>query len=302
MNKSSPKQNLVGIDIGGTKTAVILGNSLPEILIRKSFPTMDPVNTLKKIEEIIKKISQEYNFSAIGISCGGPLNIKTGAILSPPNLPGWDEIYIVDYFEKIFSCPVYLENDANACAMAEWQWGAGRDCRNLVFLTFGTGLGAGLIFNNQLYRGSEDMAGELGHWRLAEDGPLGYNKAGSFEGFCSGGGISLLHKEKSTHVLSTKEICEQATQGSQVALNTINRSAQYLGKGLALLIDLLNPDKIIIGSVFARSETLFRAEMEKELQKEVLSSLYAPERIVSAELDEQIGDFATLVVAMKMGD
>src|SRR5690606_15592063 len=139
--------------------------------------------------------------AAIGISCGGPLDSRRGVILSPPNLPGWDRIPVVEVFQQAFKVPVALQNDANAGALAEWLWGAGRGSHNMIFLTFGTGMGAGLILNGQLYSGTNDLAGEVGHIRLAPDGPVGYGKAGSFEGFCSGGGIKQLATDRAKMAL-----------------------------------------------------------------------------------------------------
>lgn len=128
----------------------------------------------------------------IGISCGGPLDSRQGVTLSPPNLPGWDEIRIVSYLKEKYGIRAYLQNDANACAMAEWKFGAGRGNGNMIFLTFGTGMGAGLILNGQLYSGTNDNAGEIGHVRMSEHGSVDYGKTGSFEGFCSGGGLAQL--------------------------------------------------------------------------------------------------------------
>ena len=130
------------------------------------------------------------DISAIGISCGGPLNSKKGVILSPPNLPGWDNIEIVNIIKDRLDVPAKLQNDANACALAEWKYGAGRGSNNMIFLTFGTGFGAGLILDGRLYNGVNCMSGEIGHVRLTEYGPVGYGKAGSCEGYCSGGGIA----------------------------------------------------------------------------------------------------------------
>src|SRR5690606_32139356 len=129
---------------------------------------------------------------AIGISCGGPLDSRSGRILGPPNLPGWDDVPIVEQIRDRYGVPVALQNDANACASAAGKYAARRGCRHIVFLTFGTGMGAGLILDGRLYSGTNDLAGEVGHLRLAERGPVGFGKAGSFEGFCSGGGIARL--------------------------------------------------------------------------------------------------------------
>ena len=105
----------------------------------------------------------------------------------PPNHPGWDAVPVTEYISERLSVPAFLQNDANACTVAEWKFGAGKGTRNLIFLTFGTGLGAGLILDGRLYEDANGLAGEAGHIRLAENGPLGYGKFGSFEGFCSGG-------------------------------------------------------------------------------------------------------------------
>lgn len=128
----------------------------------------------------------------IGISCGGPLDAERGIIQTPPNLPLWKDVPICAILEQQFCIPTRLQNDANACALAEWRFGAGRGTKNMMFITFGTGFGAGLILNGQLYSGTNGNAGEIGHIRLAEYGPSGYGKIGSYEGFCSGSGIAQI--------------------------------------------------------------------------------------------------------------
>ena len=159
--------NIIGIDIGGTKTSVIISDYELNILHKEKFKTLSSSNTLNKILEIITEYKLKYGeISNIGISCGGPLSSSKGIIICPPNLPDWKNIEIVKYFSDNLNIPTKLENDANACAMAEYLWGAGKNTNNMAFLTFGTGLGAGLILNNKLYRGSSDMAGEIGHIRL----------------------------------------------------------------------------------------------------------------------------------------
>ena len=193
---------LAGVDIGGTKCAVTLG--LPEsggisIKDKLRFPTTDVEGTVRDIKSALREVIERNGLgsegiSAIGISCGGPLDSRTGVIMSPPNLPGWDNIPIVRILSEEFGVPAAVHNDANACALAEWLFGAGKGTRNMVFMTFGTGLGAGLILDGKLYTGTNDNAGELGHIRLEGFGPVGYGKAGSFEGFCSGSGIEQLAK------------------------------------------------------------------------------------------------------------
>ncbi|MBQ7901590.1 MAG: ROK family protein, partial [Clostridia bacterium] len=181
--------SFIGIDIGGTKCAVVLGNKNGEILNKIRFETTTPHDTMQNIKDAVEKLGA---CEAIGISCGGPLDSKRGVIMSPPNLPGWDDVHITEIFERQFGVPAFLQNDADACALAEWRFGAGKGCDNMIFLTFGTGMGAGLILGGALYSGSCDCAGEIGHVRMADNGPVGYGKEGSFEGFCSGSGIAQI--------------------------------------------------------------------------------------------------------------
>jgi len=292
----------IGIDIGGTKTAVSAGDNLGRILEKKAFPTHACLDTaLENIFSETAALIGKYgngSVSAIGISCGGPLDSENGIIQSPPNLPGWDNVAIVAMLEEKFSIPAYIENDANACALAEWYYGAGQNCRNMVFLTFGTGIGAGLILDGKLYRGSSGLAGEVGHIRMSDDGPLGYGKHGSLEGWCSGGGISCAYNDLYGEKISGGEVCIRAGHGDAKALEVIERSAQMLGRFLALLIDIINPDRIVIGSIFVRSEKLFRSRIEEIIREECLPLCAHACSIHPAALGESLGDVAAVCVAV----
>lgn len=299
----------IGVDIGGTKCAVIYGDENGNILKKERFDTCNPKSDIEKIIELAKGMGE---CEAVGISCGGPLDEEKGIIMSPPNLPGWDDVHITEMLEKELGVPAYLKNDANACAVAEWLFGAGKGCKNMIFLTFGTGLGAGLILNGKLYSGSNGAAGEVGHMRLSEFGPVGYGKRGSFEGFCSGGGIAQLAeslaKEKmqmgktiawAKDKITAKTVAEAALAGDETAKEVYDICGEKLGVGLSLLIDILAPDKIVIGSIFQRSEELLRPAMEKVIKREVLYQNIGCE-IVPAMLGDSIGDYAALAIA-KLG-
>lgn len=281
----------IGIDIGGTKCAVVRGNEEGCVLEKLRFPTQDREETLEQIFSGVRKLQTERT-AAVGVSCGGPLDQEKGLILSPPNLPGWDKIPITDMLREAFGIPAWLENDADACAVAEWRFGAGRGCSNMIFLTFGTGLGAGLIFNGRLYPGSCGMAGEAGHIRLFPEGHTGYGKAGSYEGYCSGGGIAQ-------YGLGTaKELAERAKTGDKQALEVWADTGRHLGRLLSLLIDLLNPERIVIGSIYARAGAFMQEEMQRVLSEETLEQSLAVCRILPAALGEALGDVAALSVAM----
>lgn len=310
----------IGIDIGGTKCAVLLGDTADgkiNIIEKIRFDTTTVEETLDKIFESVEKLISLGDCSAIGISCGGPLDEERGVILSPPNLPGWDEIYICDMLTERFGIPAKIRNDANACALTEWKFGAGRGTRNMVFFTFGTGLGSGLIIDGKLYSGTNGNAGEAGHIRLAKNGPVGFGKAGSFEGFCSGGGIAKLAKaraqdslkkgrpfafaktEEEINSITAKLIAEQANAGDPDAKKIFNTVGRKLGEGLSVIIDIINPQAIVIGSIFARNENLLRPSMNRVIKREALSPSAAVCKILPAELGESIGDIAALSVAME---
>lgn len=317
----------LGVDIGGTKCAVVLGKdefiSTDDFIIDKiKFPTkvsrgytiiIDEI--IEKADELLKRNNVSYtDLIGVGVSCGGPLDSKKGTVNCPPNLPDWDNVNIVEILENRFGVRCVLHNDANACAVAEWRFGAGRGYENVVFLTFGTGMGAGLILNGKLYTGTNDGAGEVGHIRLAENGPMGYGKKGSFEGFCSGGGIrnlaimkakeylkngktsSLFSDESDIENMTAQSVAEAMYKGDKFASEVYEICAEYLGKGLSVIIDILNPEAIVIGSIYERNQQFFLPEVTKVIEHEALSCNSSVCKILPAVLGDKIGDFASLGV------
>ena len=322
------KKVWLGFDIGGSKCAAVLGESEGggqcRITDKLRFETK-PERGWRAVTEELFTVAEtllaqnslcRQDVAGCGISCGGPLDSKTGVILSPPNLPDWDHVPLTALTQERLGIPTRLQNDANACALAEWRFGAGQGSDNMVFLTFGTGMGAGLILNGRLYTGANDYAGEVGHVRLCEDGPVGYGKAGSFEGFCSGGGIARFSKqivlsqlqkgikpafcpsEAEVETITAKSVALAAEQGDETAVQIYDLCGEYLGRGLSILIDILNPDVIVIGSIYARSSALLREKMNEAIRREALPGAARVCRIVPAALGESIGDYAALGVAM----
>lgn len=309
-------KHYIGMDIGGTKCAVVLcekkGTSIKDKI---RFDTRVERGWKEIVEELLtsaEKIIERNDLStediiSCGVSCGGPLDAEKGIIMRPPNLPDWDNVPLADMVSERLSVPCKIRNDADACALAEWQFGAGKGTKNMIFLTFGTGMGAGLILDGRLYSGTNGTAGEVGHIRLDDDGPVGYGKAGSFEGFCSGGGIANLGKkmlaiyngetELSMLDLSAKTIAEAAKNGDKLALAIYKKSGEKLGLGLSILIDIFNPQKIVIGSIFQRSGELLVDAMNETIRKEALSFNASQCEIVPAILGDDIGDFAAIGVA-----
>jgi glucokinase len=246
-----------------------------------------------------------------GVACGDPLDAPGGRILSPPNLPGWDDVPICRELTNRFGGRAFLMNDANAGALAEWQYGAGRGCRSMVFLTAGTGMGAGLILDGRLYEGATGSAGEVGHVRLAPAGPVGYGKAGSFEGLCSGGGIAqraqsaarsaggeVSYNPGTINAITARHVGEAADAGHADARLLLAEVGRDLGAALAILVDVLNPERIVIGSLFVRCRAHLEPALRDVLADEALERPLAGCRIVPADLGERIGDLAPVAVAL----
>src|SRR3984957_14112855 len=307
----------VGVDVGGTKTAVVVSSQPPEALGRIEFATLPeqgPERALRLIVESARSLLAEHGLAGdaiagIGVSCGSPLDRVRGIIQAPPNLPTWVDVPIRKLLEEEFHAPCRVENDANAGAVAEHRFGAGVGAEHMVFLTLGTGLGAGIIAAGSLYLGANGDAGEIGHVRLSPTGPVGYHKAGSIEGWSSGGGIAQLaqtmvaRSKRSSSLrdrgeLTARDVGMAAQAGDAVARSILRRSGEHLGQALAMLIDVLNPQRIVLGGLAWRMGEHLLAPMRRVMEREALPQTLRACEIVPAALGEKIGDVSAFCVAM----
>jgi glucokinase len=308
-------RHILGLDIGGTKTAVLVGDHAGNVMSRSEFATRPDMGfpaTFARLVETIQRVRSEaegagHAPSIVSVSIGGPLDIERGVILSPPNLPGWDEIPLKDLLVERTGLPVYVEHDGNAGALAEWYFGAAKGARNIIFLTMGTGCGGGLILNGELYRGTNDLAGEVGHVRVASTGPVAFGKAGSLEGLCGGNGIARLAAEKyptrwGEGTINARDLAELARSNDADALAIWEEVGRHLGRGLAILLDILNPEVIVIGSIAVRLGELVLSPAREELKREALPGAVSVCRIVPAALGERLGDVASLCAAINALD
>ena len=316
-----PAKVWVGVDIGGTKTAIAVSERIPEVSERIQFatlPSKGPDRALDLIAKAIGAILRRRGLSrsairGIGVSCGGPLDRMRGIIHSPPNLATWVDVPVKAIFERQFGVRCNVENDANAGAVAEHRYGAGRGIDNMVFLTMGTGLGAGIIVDGRLYHGTDDLAGEIGHVRLTRGGPVGHNKRGSAEGWASGGGIEQAAKRAvedarkrgritilTAHrrALTARDVSAAARRGDAVAMGIVRSTGERLGQVLAILADILNPERIVIGGLGMRAGEMIIGPAREVMAREALPAAAASCRVVPAALGERIGDVAALCVAV----
>lgn len=302
----------IGLDIGGTKCAVCHWDG-DRVVETVRIPTREFARTFAELEAGIRALrSNDGRPVRIGVSCGGPLDRPNGVITCPPNLhSSWHGDAICKRLVDTFGGEATLMNDANACALAEWIFGAGRGTKHFVFCTSGTGFGAGLILDGKLYEGATGDAGEIGHVRLAPDGPVGFGKAGSVEGFCSGGGIARLAALRLKQApdaypqwsddatpLDAKRLAEAADAGDAFARDVWDEAGRRLGQTLALTIDLFNPECIALGGYFPKARHLLESNIQATLEAEALPQSRSACRIAAAELGETIGSHGAIAAAL----
>jgi glucokinase len=306
--------SIIGLDVGGSKTAVVEGTRDGTILQRAEIPTHaeQPFDvTFPEIASLVERTidassAQKRTVEAISVSIGGPLKIESGEILNPPHLPGWHDVPLSKHLgERFPNLPNYVEHDGNAGALAEFRFGAGASINNvkhLIFLTFGTGLGAGIIVNGSVLRGASDTAGEVGHWRLKETGPVGFSKAGSWEGLASGTAMLQLAQRRFPHKwgkeATVRSFVGAVLDGDLDGLSVVEEIGMWLGRGIALLVDALNPQLVVLGRLASVLGERVLAPLRAELAREALPQAAAAVEVVPCRLGDALGDVASLMAAI----
>ncbi len=318
------KKHVVGIDIGGTKLATVVADSTGHILHKVRRPTLSergPEYALQLLFDMVRQTTElagleQEAISAIGVSCGGPLDTKTGIVYSPPNLPGWDALPLKAQLESEFQIPVTIENDANASALAEYRFGGGRGYNAVLYMTMSTGIGGGIVIDGQVYHGANDSAGEVGHQILLPDGPnCGCGKRGCLEALCSGPAIARraqaaiennsalatalldlvngrVEDVKSEHVL------EAARQGDVLALQLVEETAYYMGWGIANLVNILNPDIVLLGTIAIAAGDLLLDPIRKKVSEFAMTRPAEAVKIAPAQLGDALGDLAAVALVV----
>jgi glucokinase len=306
--------SVAGLDIGGTKTACVEGAPNGKILQRIVMPTRAAKPFAEIFPEIVGNLKtligaanhEGRKIVAISVSVGGPLKIEEGILIDPPHLPGWHHVHLKERLMEAFpGIPVCIEHDGNAGALAEFHFGVGKGrqgLRHLIFLTFGTGIGAGFIVNGQILRGASDTAGEIGHWRLSEDGPHAYGKKGCWESFASGAGMvqlaSQMYPARWKCDTPIREVVEAMLQNEREALDVARAVGTWMGRGLALLLDSLNPQVIVFGSLGVVLGERVLASARKVIAEEALPQAVAACELLPSALGDRIGDVAALMAAL----
>jgi glucokinase len=298
---------VVAVDLGGTNIrAAFYPEGQPPAAKTTARPTLAADGAqavLDRINEAIEALSipaEARATLAIAIGAPGPLDRERGVIVHAPNLPGWLDLALGEFLNKHWSCPVFVENDANLAVLGEWRFGNGRGAHHIVMVTLGTGIGGGIIVDDRLVRGAQGLAGEVGHIPIALGGPLcSCGKPGHLEAFASGPAIARQVREQGGLAHSapgaeatTEEIAAAARAGDAVALSVLGDAARALGAALAGLVHIFNPERIILGGGVARAGGLFLETVETALRSSVMDPAFAEGLQV---LPSVLGDEAALL-------
>lgn len=302
----------IGIDVGGTNVKIALVDGEGKIIYSNSVPTYAQMGyeyTVNNIKQAIKDLMKETNTEAkdiqgIGFDFPGQVDCKTGVVKNAPNIPGWVNVPIAQMIEEEFHIPTRIDNDVRCAALGELKFGAGRGCENFVCITVGTGIGSGIVINGKVVRGAANAAGELGHIKLQmEDGPLcGCGDSGCLEAFASGpsivamaqeylkGGKSAKFRELAGDGEITPYIVAKAAEaGDPVAKRIFEKMGYYIGMGLTSVINLLNPERIIIGGGVAECGELLLDPIKRTINERAMKVQRDAVEIVPAELGNSAG-------------
>ncbi|MFA6170616.1 MAG: ROK family protein [Candidatus Margulisiibacteriota bacterium] len=279
----------IGVDLGGTKIAAALVAETGKIVTDVNIPTEAHKGKKHVIGAIKKAISHlictsKEPVKAIGLGVPGPILYEKGVVIGPPNLPGWKQVNLKQILEKEFKLPVNIDNDANCAALAEAKFGAGIGRKHFIYITVSTGIGGGIIIDGQLYRGANGSAGEFGHMIIDPQGfTCGCGNVGCFEAMASGTAI----RKRAGMDGASVELA--ARQGDKKALAVIDETAHYLAVGLANLVNIFNPELVIVGGGVAKMRELIFNPVRKEFKEYALYLPAKSVKIVSAKLGTNAG-------------
>lgn len=312
--------NFLGIDIGGTKIALSIGNEHGEILVDQRFST-DPDSVQKTLEQAVKVTGDLLSraglrmeqMDAVGISSPGPMCSKRRMILKTPNLQKWDHFKVGDFFEERFKRPVFMQNDANGAGLAEYMFGACKG-KDLIYLTMSTGIGAGIICNGQLVAGTNDLAGEVGHMKLDINGPrCGCGQAGCWEAYCGGKNFADQVRADIAVGAQTSILreagCDPAKIGMQEVRAAIRAGDAYacqkwdvfiekMAHAVGILLQCFNPEAVVMGTLAIHGGDLFIPQMKERLPKYAWPGCLEACSRIEASVLKNIGELSAIAIAI----
>jgi glucokinase len=316
------KRLVIGIDLGGTKISTALVDGAGGIIARDYRETMAaacPDAVIERMLDAARQVMAEANVetaqvAAVGIGAPGPLDVAAGVVVSPPNLPGWERVLLRQLIADALTIPAFLEKDANAAAMGEHLFGAGQGARHMIYVTVSTGIGSGLILDGRLYHGATSMAGEIGHTTIVPDGPrCGCGNRGCLEALTSGTAVARRARECVAQGAATliadlaegdperitaKVVAQAADQGDAEARQIIAEAMNYLGIGMANLVNLFNPQLIVVGGGLANIGDALFEPVRHVIEQRAFRAAAEAVRVVPAKLGDDVGVLGAAAVAL----
>ncbi|MAY74686.1 MAG: hypothetical protein CMJ31_08260 [Phycisphaerae bacterium] len=295
-----------GIDIGGTKIGVCLGDTDGSVLAGETIATADHPDPAALLGVCLERLDalrgkHDVSIESIGVAVPGPYDRMERRFLDPPNMPAWHGFGIGAWLDERAPAACRVMNDANAAAYAEWLWGHERGAHTLVFLTMSTGLGAGIVIEGRVLEGERGLGGEIGRVRLSEDGPVGFGAYGTAEAWASGSGIRQMAETEALRcmqageatalhdvdVLDARAVCEAASRGDRAALRVVAQSAVRLGQLIGLLANVLEPQAVVLGTIGVAFPDLFVGPAFEEAKRHAVSATMERLRVSASSLEHR---------------
>lgn len=310
---------VIGVDLGGTNLRTAILSPDGSILDRHKEATHAADGWEKVVARLIENIKRQrtvavqqgFDVAAVGVGAPGVIQADKGIVVKSPNFPDWNNLPLKDQLEKALGTPVFLENDANAAALGEQWRGAGRGIRSMILLTLGTGVGGGIILDNKIWHGADGMAGEIGHMTLIPDGrPCTCGNTGCLEMYASARGIVQSFREAlgkaasgvpdQIKQLSSEQVYEAAGAGNEIAVRVMKDMGRMLGIGIASLINIFNPERIVVGGGVKDAWPLFIGATREEIMKRAFAVPAQRTEIVLSQLGDDAGMVGAAAVAFDL--
>jgi glucokinase len=318
-------RTVLGIDIGGTKLAVGVATDDGRLLSTGLVPTFaleGPDAVIRRVVDLANRALADAGLTAadvagIGVGCTGPLDTVTGIVHDPPNMPGWEVVPVGPRLAEAFGRPVVIDNDANAAALGEYRFGAGRGVSDLFYATISTGIGAGLVLDGRLFRGVNGNAVEIGHMTVAYQGRLcNCGRRGCLEAYASGPAIAdrareaLATGDPSTlsaipggpDAITAADVSAAAIAGDALAGRVWTETVEVLGAGIANVLNVFNPGRVILGGGVARAGEALFVPVRRMAHEQAFGPLLRVADIVPAELGDQVGVLGAVAIALDQLD
>ena len=281
----------IGVDIGGTNIRACVideGNNIVDKFKIKNEVSEGPTKNIDNLYNEINKRWHSYNIKSLGVACPGPLDLKNGIIINPPNLIGWENFQIRDYMREKFNLPVIVNNDANVAGYGEAMVGVAKECESVYYITLSTGVGGGFIYKNEIINGFNNVAAEINNMIINEDtySHNGLNKGG-LEGQCSGTNISRLANSKLDQQISTKDVFDRAHLGDKICKDVIDKWVLNISKAISNIIVTVDPEVIVLGGSVILNNAKYLDNIVESVKKLVFKGVNIDIRL--AELGDDAG-------------